>query len=135
MPDFLTFSSVMTLAIVYVWSQRNRDVMVRFLFGIQFKALYFPWALWGLEVLMDGAPLFAFMGILFGHIYYVLKFIAPANPKIAHFSQLVQAPALLTSLLRPRSTASRPGTGFVASFRQTFSGHRLGSGSSSTQKQ
>ena len=35
----------LVLAALYVWCQLNRDVVVQFWFGMQFKAVYLPWVL------------------------------------------------------------------------------------------
>ena len=33
----------MILSVMYVWCQLNKDVIMQFLFGLQFKAMYMPW--------------------------------------------------------------------------------------------
>ena len=41
----------MVMSILYVWCQINRDEVVIFWFGDQFKAMYLPWVLFGLNFL------------------------------------------------------------------------------------
>ena len=45
------------VVIVYYWSRQNADQIVSFYFGITFKAVYFPWALVAMNVLMGGSPI------------------------------------------------------------------------------
>ena len=33
----------MILSVMYIWCQLNRDQIVSFWFGAQFKAIYMPW--------------------------------------------------------------------------------------------
>ncbi|KAG4095621.1 DER1-domain-containing protein [Neocallimastix lanati (nom. inval.)] len=64
--------------IIYYWSQCNRDQNVSFMFGFQFKAVYFPFVLIAFGLLsgggLDKTQLF---GIAVGHLYYFLKDIWP----------------------------------------------------------
>ena len=41
----------MVMSVLYVWCQINRDEVVVFWFGVQFKAMYLPWVLFGLNFL------------------------------------------------------------------------------------
>ena len=38
----------MVMSVLYVWCQINRDQVVVFWFGVQFKAMYLPWVIFGL---------------------------------------------------------------------------------------
>ena len=44
----------LVISVLYVWCQVNRDTIVQFWFGTQFKAMYLPWALAGFNVLLGG---------------------------------------------------------------------------------
>ena len=44
----------MVLSVLYVWCNLNKEVIVTFWFGTQFKALYLPWVLLGFNILMGG---------------------------------------------------------------------------------
>mmetsp|Transcript_35215 Transcript_35215/g.92132 ORF Transcript_35215/g.92132 Transcript_35215/m.92132 type:complete len:248 (+) Transcript_35215:187-930(+) len=62
------------IAIVYIWSSANQDVIVNFWFGITFQAMYFPWVLLGFNILTaqsNGMP--ELLGIFAGHTYFFLK--------------------------------------------------------------
>uniref|UniRef100_A0A1I8G198 Derlin n=1 Tax=Macrostomum lignano TaxID=282301 RepID=A0A1I8G198_9PLAT len=48
----------MVLAVLYIWCQLNRDTIVQFWFGMQFKAMYLPWDLGGRQLI--GAPEFLY---------------------------------------------------------------------------
>lgn len=59
----------MVLNIIYIWSQFNRDVIVQFWFGMQFKAMYFPWVLVIFNMIVRGGFLVELVGIIVGHMY------------------------------------------------------------------
>lgn len=44
----------MVLAALYVWCQLNREVVVQFWFGLQFKAVYLPWVLAAFNFVLAG---------------------------------------------------------------------------------
>jgi derlin-1 len=44
----------MILSVMYVWCQLNRDTIVSFWFGTQFKAVYLPWVLVGFNLIVRG---------------------------------------------------------------------------------
>eukprot|EP00026_Physarum_polycephalum_P020710 Phypoly_transcript_23470.p1 GENE.Phypoly_transcript_23470~~Phypoly_transcript_23470.p1 ORF type:complete len:113 (+),score=15.64 Phypoly_transcript_23470:93-431(+) len=66
------------MLLVYVWARTNPDVVVSFLFGLKFKAAYFPWVLIGFKTLLGGAPIMDVLGAIVGHLYIYLKDIYPA---------------------------------------------------------
>ncbi|GJJ71903.1 hypothetical protein EMPS_04260 [Entomortierella parvispora] len=125
----------MLIAIIYLWSQSNSDRIVSFMFGFQFKALYFPWVLVAYTSIMSGAaiPWVMLIGIASAHLYYFLDSVYPAmgGPK------LIPTPSLLYRLLPAQEVA---GAGFTAGgtapvFRANAptqaanaGGHRWGSG-------
>lgn len=67
----------MVLSVLYVWCKLNKDVIVNFWFGTRFKAMYLPWVLLGMNLILSSGSIFAIVGILVGHAYYFLKFIYP----------------------------------------------------------
>lgn len=93
----------MVLSVLYVWCQLNRNVIVNFWFGTQFKAMYLPWVLFAFNLIISGgyvlnkfADLFLcfnfttiqvhfdccsgileLVGILIGHLYFFLTFQLP----------------------------------------------------------
>jgi Derlin-1 len=44
----------MVLSVLYVWCQMNKDVIVNFWFGSQFKAMYLPWVLFAFNLVISG---------------------------------------------------------------------------------
>jgi derlin-1 len=62
------------MAVVYIWCQLNKDVIVQFFFGAEFKAQYLPWVLCAFNHIVVGSGLPDLLGIFVGHVYYFLKF-------------------------------------------------------------
>ena len=69
----------MVLSILYVWCQLNKDVIVNFWFGTQFKAMYLPWVLFGFNMIIAGGGFMELIGILIGHLYFFLMFTYPQD--------------------------------------------------------
>ena len=67
----------MVMAILYVWCQLNKDTIVNFWFGTQFKAMYLPWVLFGFKLIISGGGVMELCGILIGHMYFFLMFKYP----------------------------------------------------------
>ena len=44
----------MVISVLYVWCQHNRDTVVSFWFGTQFKAMYLPWVLMLFNLIIAG---------------------------------------------------------------------------------
>lgn len=43
----------MVLSVLYVWCKLNKDVIVNFWFGTRFKAMYLPWVLLGMNLILS----------------------------------------------------------------------------------
>lgn len=67
----------MVLSVLYIWCQLNKDMIVRFWFGTQFKAVYLPWVLLVMDLVLSDSGLFPLIGIIVGHLYFFLKFKYP----------------------------------------------------------
>jgi len=67
----------MVLSILYIWCQLNKDTIVQFWFGTQFKAMYLPWVLVAFNMIIRGGGMNELIGILVGHLYYFLMFRYP----------------------------------------------------------
>lgn len=67
----------MVLSVLYIWCQHNRDQIVQFWFGTQFKAMYLPWILVLFNMIIRGGGMNELIGILVGHLYYFLMFKYP----------------------------------------------------------
>ena len=44
----------MVLSVLYIWCQLNKDTIVSFWFGTQFKAMYLPWVLMMFNMIIAG---------------------------------------------------------------------------------
>uniref|UniRef100_A0A182VUI8 Derlin n=1 Tax=Anopheles minimus TaxID=112268 RepID=A0A182VUI8_9DIPT len=69
----------MVLSVLYVWCKLNQDVIVSFWFGMRFKAMYLPWVLLGMNMILSAGSIFSLVGIFVGHAYYFLKFSYPSE--------------------------------------------------------
>merc|ERR1712211_176402 len=67
------------MSILYVWCQLNKDTIVNFWFGTQFKAMYLPWVLFGFNMIIAGGGVMELVGILIGHMYFFLMFKYPQD--------------------------------------------------------
>lgn len=109
-----------SMAIVYLWSQHNRDAIVTFLFGLKFRALYLPLVLGVVEFLSTADVYSPLMGILVGHVYYFLSVVQVQ--KDPRWRTRLQAPQWMQRIMPkylPISsgsshgfTAKRPGEAF-----------------------
>ncbi|GMR53103.1 hypothetical protein PMAYCL1PPCAC_23298, partial [Pristionchus mayeri] len=86
----------MVMAVLYVWSQLNKDTIVSFWFGTRFKAMYLPWILVGFNAILRGGGINELLGILIGHTYFFLAFKYPQD----HGGEsLIRTPEFLYNLL------------------------------------
>lgn len=69
----------MILSVLYIWCQFNKDQIVQFWFGTQFKAMYLPWVLVLFNMIIAGGGWNELLGILVGHIYFFLMFKYPQD--------------------------------------------------------
>ncbi|TPX56646.1 hypothetical protein PhCBS80983_g04366 [Powellomyces hirtus] len=107
--ELVVLSEPLMLAIVYVWSMHNRDQRVSFLFGIQFKALYLPWVLVGMDVLQGNPwPILKLLGIAVGFIYYYLDQTYPAQN---NGRKILVTPQILYQQFPPASGGVAGGAG------------------------
>lgn len=67
----------MVLSVLYIWCQLNKEQIVSFWFGTRFKAGYFPWVLFAINLVISGGGLHELIGILVGHLYFFLNFQYP----------------------------------------------------------
>jgi len=99
----------MIMMLIYLWSRKNPNITMSFLFGIQFQSFYFPWVLVGFNVLMGGFPMVELLGIIVGHLYYFLEDIYPRTGGV----QLLKTPQFMYNLFPPAF-----GTGYQAPQQQ-----------------
>ncbi|MCL4129253.1 UNVERIFIED_CONTAM: hypothetical protein GTU68_002202, partial [Idotea baltica] len=104
----------MVIGVLYVWCQLNQDVIVPFWFGTQFKAMYLPWVLFGMGLIIFGSGMMELIGILVGHLYF---FLAMKYPQDFGGSTLLQTPQFLYNLL-PNQRGHVSGFGQAPQFRR-----------------
>lgn len=75
--DMVLLMDPMVMVVMYVWCQLNKDQIVTFWFGSQFKAMYMPWVLLIFNMILRGRWLLELVGILVGHLYFFLMFKYP----------------------------------------------------------
>ncbi|KAK0079938.1 hypothetical protein PV325_000625 [Microctonus aethiopoides] len=123
----------MVISVLYVWCQLNQDVIVSFLFGAQFKAMYLPWVLCGFNLIISGGGMLELIGILVGNLYFFLKF---KYPQEFDGPELLNTPAILESYFPPQRTnirgfsasVPRPGAPPASAGRNYFGGYNWGQG-------
>merc|ERR1719273_40630 len=69
----------LVLAVLYIWCQLNKDTIVNFWFGSQFKAMYLPWVLFAFNLIIANGGFMELIGILIGHLYFFLMFTYPQD--------------------------------------------------------
>lgn len=80
------------LSVLYIWCQVNKDMVVNFWFGTRMKAVYLPWVLFGFNFILRGGGFEELLGILVGHLYYILTITYPQE---RGGSALIQTPQIL----------------------------------------
>lgn len=105
-------------SVIYLWSQANANRTVGFMFGLTFKAVYFPWVLVAFSYVLMGAsvPWTMLVGIASAHLFYFLDSLYPdmGGP------ELIRTPALLYHLLPSEEVAGvefTAGGGTTTNFR------------------
>jgi len=132
----ITYYIIFTSAVIYVWTQCNRDVIASFYFGIQLKAAYLSWAMAAFNFLLHN-QLHGFYGILVGHIYFFLKYKWPVDfggrdflvtPSIfkTWFPEFRQVAGRNIRFQQPEGTANRDNTRDGNGHNWGSGGHRLG---------
>jgi len=69
----------MVISVLYVWCMINKDTIVNFWFGTQFKAMYLPWVMFAFKLVIAGKGIEELVGILIGHMYFFLSFKYPQD--------------------------------------------------------
>eukprot|EP00127_Corallochytrium_limacisporum_P005237 Clim_evm54s201 gene=Clim_evmTU54s201 len=95
--SMLILVTPLVLSILYVWSQLNREVIVTFMFGARFKAMYLPWVFVLFTMLMGGNPIQELTGIVAGHAYLFFREIYPAQGG----PRLLETPAFMHTAFPP----------------------------------
>lgn len=77
--DIMFLMDPLVLAVLYIWCQLNKDTIVNFWFGSQFKAMYLPWVLFAFNLIIANGGVMELIGILIGHMYFFLMFTYPQD--------------------------------------------------------
>ncbi|CAF0964187.1 unnamed protein product [Adineta steineri] len=97
----------MIFSVMYIWCQLNKETMMSFWFGMQFKAMYMPWVLLLFRWVISNTLQVPLCGIIVGHLYFFLVFKYPQDFGGAH---LLQTPSFLYRYF-PNDRASVSGFG------------------------
>ncbi|CAG9335248.1 unnamed protein product [Blepharisma stoltei] len=104
--------SGLLFALLYVWSKLDPQQIVPFYGGFVVKAYQFPFVLLGIRVLMGGNIMDDLIGLLAGHIYYMLKEQIPQE----YGYDLAKTPDFFRRLIlqpgAPRQQQAYQGRGF-----------------------
>ncbi|OXU24041.1 hypothetical protein TSAR_009009 [Trichomalopsis sarcophagae] len=123
--NFSILMNAMILSVIYVWCQLNKDAIVHFWFGFQFKAMYLPWVLFGFNFIINHDGLEELVGILCGHLYFFLKF---KYPQEFGGPNLLATPAILEYYFPQRSNIRGFGAAPPPAARNVPRGHSWGQG-------
>lgn len=89
--------------ILYVWSKKNAEQVVN-MFTFRIKAFYLPWALIALNILMGNSIFVLMLGIITGHIFYFLHYIAPTTMQL----DIIRTPRFVIDWFGYRPPPARP---------------------------
>jgi len=135
--NIMFLMDLLVLSVLYVWCQLNKDTIVNFWFGTQFKAMYLPWVLFAFKAIIANGGVMELIGILVGHLYFFLMFKYPQDFGGA---SLLSTPQFLYDLFPNRSggmygqapssgqAAGGDGGGGGGGFGARFRGHQWGGG-------
>lgn len=77
--NLMLLMDAIILSVLYIWCQLNKDTIVSFWFGTQFKAMYLPWVLAAFNMILGQGGLMEIIGIFVGHLYFFLTFKYPQD--------------------------------------------------------
>lgn len=119
-------SGPLIMALIYYWSQINPNEIVTYMFGIRFKSRYLPWVMIGFNILLGGNPFSEIIGIIVGHIYYLLVDRIPKD----YGYNLIQTPGFIKRFFPDEDLHFNRQENHVRSSRYNWgTGMKLGSGS------
>ena len=64
----------MILSVMYIWCQLNKETMMSFWFGMQFKAMYMPWVIMLFNWIMSGSYANVFFSLYINFKFFNLGF-------------------------------------------------------------
>ena len=89
----IVFGSAIYFYICHVWSRKNPTMTVSF-WGLPITAVYVPWVMVGISMLLGQSIHMALLGIAVGHLYYFLVDVLPDMLDI----DLLRTPKLLVDI-------------------------------------
>jgi len=101
--NMMVLMDPMVLSVLYIWCNLNKDTIVSFWFGTQFKAQYLPWVLFAFNLILSGGGVHELIGILIGHLYFFLKY---QYPQQYGGQALISTPQFLQNWFPPRRGAA-----------------------------
>lgn len=75
--EFPYLTGALLGALIYLWSQVNRDQTVNFMFGLRFKGMYLPLVLIAYDVLMNNFNILMIVGMAAAHVYWYMETSLP----------------------------------------------------------
>lgn len=110
-PQILLGHSLL-FAFVYIWSKYDPQADIN-LWGFLVKAYQFPFVLLGLRMLMGGGVIDDLLGLVAGHVYYVLRETVPQQ----YGWELLRTPQFVKRMVqagpqRPAQPQGFPGRGY-----------------------
>jgi derlin-1 len=112
--------NLLILSVLYIWCQFNKDQIVQFWFGTQFKAMYLPWILVAFNMILGHGGWQELLGIFVGHLYFFLMYKYPQD---FGGRQFLQTPSFLYSFFpNRRGGVAGFGTAPTARRRQEAAG-------------
>lgn len=93
-PAFLGFSLSFTL--IYVWARKHADAIVT-IYSFDIQAIYLPWVMMMIGMMLGNNPMTDLMGIAAGHFFYFFAAVMPLNE--AYGINLLAMPSFLRSAL------------------------------------
>lgn len=95
------------MSVIYLWARYNADTTVSFMFGLQFKAKYLPWAMVAFTALVGANPVAELFGIIAGHIYFLLSELVPRDYGV----NIVKTPTFISTMFFDEAPVYAPQQG------------------------
>lgn len=110
----------LSFMILYVWTRKNSDEQTS-IFGFKVQAFYLPWALLAFNLLIGNSIFGSVLGIVSGHCYYFLHYVAPQ----VYGWNLIKTPVFLIEYF---GGVPQPLRGQAAAPARPQAGHNWGGG-------
>ena len=88
-------SQAFGMAIMFIYSMANKESIVTFMFGFQFKAKFLPWVMIAFDLVQGGSWELPVIGICAGYVVYYVDIEYPATHQ---GSRLFATPRFITDM-------------------------------------